>query len=243
MLIIRSVQTFLILFISLIAVEGASAQINMHENERVYKLNFGFTVGINSSNFRIKRSENFVQDDNLLVVETDQGPGFNVGIISDLTIDEHWSLRFIPALSFADRGIDYIFCDSMDNNMNCLTTTLSTQPIESIFTTFPLLLKFSSDRLKNNKVYLIGGFRYTYDWASNSEARLDEEVVKITKSDFSLEYGAGLDIFLPMAKIAFEIKASYGLKNILVPSDAFIFSNALDRLNSRSILFSIHIGG
>ncbi len=216
----------------------------MHDDDPDYKLNFGFTVGVNSSHFRINHSQAFVESDSILVVESGKGQGFNVGIISEFAFNNHWSLRFIPALSFAEKDLDYTICTGIDANGVC-KKELVKKPIESIYTTFPLLMKFSSEKFNNkaNKVYVVGGFRYTYDWASNSEARQDDNVVKITKNDFTIDYGAGLDIYLPMAKIAFEIKASYGLVDILVREPNLIYSNMLDRLNSRSLLFSMHIGG
>lgn len=219
------------------------AQRDMFGNEQEVKLNFGFALGINSTNFRVIHSDVFNISDSILIAQSKKGPGFNVGILTDLKLNEHWSLRFIPALSFAEKSLDYMVCIEKDMNGNCVTQKNVLKKIESIYTTLPLLLKFSSDRFGDNRVYLVGGFAYTYDWSSNAEARNDPDIVKIAQNDFTAEYGAGLDIYLPMAKMSLEVKASYGLIDILVPDDFLIYTSVLQRLNSRGILFSLYIGG
>jgi hypothetical protein len=47
-------------------------------------------------------------------------------------------------------------------------TNLATKQIQSLYLGFPAQVKFLSDRINNFKVYMLGGFNYQYDLASNS---------------------------------------------------------------------------
>lgn len=218
------------------------AQVNMHQDDIARRLNFGFTVGTNVGDFRLRHSSNFVTNDTVLVAESSRGAGFNVGIIADYTLNRYWSIRIVPSASFAEKKLNYLFCSAFSNGV-CTETSPIENGIESIYTTLPILLKYSSERFGNNKVYLIGGARYAYDWASNAEARLARDVVKIRRNDLTFEYGAGLDIYLQLAKISLEIRGSYGLVNLFVPDNTLDIAKVIDRLSSRGILFSLHIGG
>src|SRR3989344_5911506 len=66
-------------------------------------LHFGITLGFNASGFKVYRYES----DTVYVVEPSRGPGFNLGIISDLKIGKHLNMRFIPNLSFAEKRLNY----------------------------------------------------------------------------------------------------------------------------------------
>lgn len=229
----------LILFLIIISL-GSSAQVNMHENDMKHRLNFGFSVATNVGDFRVKHSSNFITNDTVLVAESSNGAGFNVGIIVDYTINRYWSIRTVPAASFALRKLHYNVCEF--NGLVCEEEQVE-NGIESIYTTIPLLFKYSSERFGNNRVYLLTGLQYAYDWASNAEARLADDIVKIKKHDLSFEYGAGLDIYLQLAKISLEIKGSYGMINLLVPDKELDYAKVFDRLSSRGITFSLLIGG
>ena len=220
------------------------AQMNLTKyDERV--LNFGFTIGYNNSNFRAKLHPDFfgALNDTLLEAESSKGPGFNIGIIADVSLNDYFSIRFVPSLSFAEKELNYTVCNGTVINGVCSSTKAQFQSIESIYTALPLLLKYQSKRLKNTRVYIIGGAKYTFDWASNAEARNADDIVKINKNDIALDYGVGFDFYLTMVKVAVELKASYGLTNVLARDVNLIYSRAFDRLSSRSFLLSIHFEG
>jgi hypothetical protein len=49
---------------------------------------FGITLGYNSSNYKIFHSQNFIRNDSFARAESVTGPGFNLGIVSNLKIGE-----------------------------------------------------------------------------------------------------------------------------------------------------------
>ena len=68
---------------------------------------FGITLGYNTSTFRPFQSRDFLRSDSIAVVEGLSGPGFNLGIVTNLKIGDYFDFRFLPTLSFAERELTY----------------------------------------------------------------------------------------------------------------------------------------
>lgn len=162
----------------------------------------------------------FYKFDSLKVIESQPQMGFSLGIITELKIGKYFRLRFIPDLAFAQRDLKYKFAghDTIDR----------VKKTESTFLDFPLSLKLKSERAGNFGGYLIAGVKYTYDLASQKDvdSTPGKEIVKLKRSDYAYEAGGGMDFFLPYFKFAIELKASFGMKNILV-NDNTIYSNSM----------------
>ena len=111
--------------------------------------------------------------------------------------------------------------------------------LPSTIVSFPFQLKFNSDRIGNFRTFLFGGVKYDMDLASNSQARNAEDLVKLNKNDFGVEAGIGFNFFFPFVTFSPEIKISNGLSNIHSRDANLKYSNVLDKLQSRMIVFSI----
>jgi hypothetical protein len=213
-----------------------------HHDQKVY--HFGFSLGFNRMDFALKPIENFhtlglggfttptSEFDTLYSVLSRAENGFNIGIVSNLKLAPQWDLRFIPTLSFGDRNIIY-------HGFKNFAPITRTQQIESTFLDFPLHLKYKSVRMTNSRVFVIGGFKYSYDLASaeDKEELEDEVLARIKKNDFYYEMGVGFEYYFYYFKFATEIKASFGLRDILARENN-MFSNSIDRLNSKIIMVS-----
>ena len=80
-------------------------------------------------------------------------------------------------------------------------------------------------------------------YLSNARAKRAEDLVKIDKYDYGVELGLGFNFFFPSFIFSPEIKISNGLKNIHSRDENLKFSNVLDRITSRMIVFCIHLEG
>ena len=118
-----------------------------------------------------------------------------------------------------------------------------TKRIESVIVSFPLQVKFNSDRIGNFRVYMLGGGKVDFDLASNARARKAEELVKIEKLDYGIEGGVGFNFYFKSFIFSPEIKISNGLKNIHSRDVNLKYSSVLDKIQSRMIVFSIHLEG
>lgn len=201
-------------------------------------IHFGFTLGINRANFIITPAQHFERFDTLKTVTSASKFGFNLGIVSDLRLHKYITLRFIPNLSFAERNLQYYF-EGFD-------TITRTKTVESTFLNFPLDLKLRSKRIKNFGAYIVAGGGYSLDLASKrkvvNSTNPKEQIVKLKRDDFSYEMGAGTEFYFLYFKFAIEAKLSIGLNNLLI-KDNTIYSNSVEKLNSKMILFSITFEG
>jgi hypothetical protein len=147
-------------------------------------------------------------------------------------------LRFNPQLMFIERNIFYKL---KHPDINGLTEIKKT--VESVTMSFPLQIKFQSDRIGNFRVYTLAGIKADIDMASNARAKRAEELVKIEKHDYGPEFGIGFNFFFESFIFSPEIKISNGLRNIHARDENLKFSNVFDRIQSRMIIFSIHLEG
>lgn len=227
----RSKVTLALSFLLAITVaQQATAQRNnpYYDNKRIH---FGFLVGLNGSTFQMmQEAANFAVNDTLQYIRPGWGPGFHLGIIGDLRLAEHATLRLTPTLMFSQRNLAYTF----ENPKNNIERNIQMANID-----IPLLLKLRSDRIGNFRLYLIGGFKYSIDMASQEKVVSDVERVKTLRSDYAYELGLGADIYLPYFKFSPEIKFSQGLQNVLVP-ESHVYSNPLMALSARTIIISFN---
>jgi hypothetical protein len=117
------------------------------------------------------------------------------------------------------------------------------KPVESVIVSFPLQLKLQSDRIGNFRVYMMGGMKADIDLASNARAKKAEDLVKIKKYDYGVELGLGFNFFFESFILSPEIKLSNGLGNIHSRDKNLIYSSVFDKIQSRMIVFSLHIEG
>ena len=227
-----------LLWLAFLLVGGVSvsAQMNVSEFDLKYSkkpYHFGIALGYNISDFKVQHSETFLTSDSIFTAESSRGPGFNLGIISNLKISKRVDLRFIPSLVFAEKRLEYAM----------LENTSQTKTIESIFMSFPVSIKIKSDPHRDFRMYGMAGINYTYDLASNAEARNAEDQVKINRNDFSAEMGIGMEFYFPYFIFRPEVKFSHGLINVHSRDTNLQFSDVLQNLLSRAITFTVHFEG
>jgi len=176
-----------------------------------------------------------LQNDSILSVEPGTSGGLALGLVATANLTRRFEFRFIPQLILG--GSKYFTYHLRYPNE--LEPEYQKKTIPSTIVSFPFQLKFNSDRIDNFRVYMMGGLKYDYDLASNSSARNAENLVKLTKGDFGYEAGIGFNFFLPVVTISPELKVSNGLSNVHSRDANLKYSNVLDKLQSRMIVFSI----
>ena len=214
--------------------------LNLSEFDR-RRFHFGFIIGFNSAHAEIQRKGPQDPLDSLYVIAVDPQSGFNLGIVSSLSITEHLKLRFVPSLSFAQRNVEYYF----KRSNNVWDTDI--KPIESTYVEFPLNFKYKSKRLNNFGAYILGGAKYSLDLIAdenvdNENKRLEDIVLKMQKSTYSLEVGTGVDFYLQYFKFGIELKMSYTLQNTLVQDNTY-YSTPIEALKPRMFLLSFTFEG
>lgn len=238
----RRIHIILLLLVMLVGALPAKAQrpkIKNLQNFDNRTWHFGFTLGYNRNNFIMEEKADFSFSDSILVLQPFRAPGFNLGIVSQLHMSKNWGLRFVPALSFQDRVIQYRFLEP-DGSSSFLE-----KRVESTFLDFPINLKWRTDRVNNFAAYVVTGGKYSIDMASQQDVNNNlgpDAIIKIKKHDFSYEFGAGMDFFLQYFKFGIEGKVSIGIPNVLL-DDGSRFSSPIESLNTRGFLISFTFEG
>jgi len=119
--------------------------------------------------------------------------------------------------------------------------SVTQKKVQSISLTLPIQLKFSSDRINNFKVYMMGGVKAEYDLASNAGARKAENLIKLNRLDYGVEAGVGFHFYFPMFVLTPELKIGWGLGNLHSRDKNLKFSSTIDKINSRIISFSFTV--
>ena len=234
----QTVKKVLALFCVLFSLQGFSQKVlfqEEHDNKPYY---FGITLSTNLARFKTALHPYFLQQDTVLVAEPMNSGGFALGLSATARLTNRFEARFNPQLAFLDRNIFYKL-RVPDKELG----TDVTKKIESVLVTFPLHVKFNSDRIGNFRVYMLGGGKVDFDLASNARARNAEELVKIEKLDYGIEAGLGFNFYFPSFIFSPEIKISNGLNNIHSRDANLKYSNVFDKIQSRMIVFSIHLEG
>jgi|SRR5688572_29853550 len=238
-LMIRSVCCFLLGFIFLF--QQASAQsireLNLydHDTKPYY---FGITLGANMARFQTELHSRFLEYDSVYVAEPANSGGITLGLLVTTRISNRFQARFNPQLMFIERSLIYKLKYPDSDG-----ATDVTKQVESVTISFPVQIKFQSDRIGNFRVYMMAGIKGEIDLASNARAKRAEDLVKINKFDYGPELGLGFNFFFPSFILSPEIKISNGLNNIHSRDENLKFSNVFDNIYSRMIVFSIHIEG
>jgi hypothetical protein len=195
------------------------------------KIHFGFSLGINALNFNINKNDNFLDNDSLLSMLSQDQKGFNLGIVSNLRLGKYTDLRFIPTLVFGERILNYQFTDQ--NN-----ESLKTKRIESTLIDFPISLKYKSERYNNFRTYVMCGVKYSLDIASQSTIDDEgQELVKLNNHDIMIEGGFGIDFYLQYFKFSPQIKISHGIINIL-SRDKTVYTQTINNLKTSGWMLS-----
>jgi Outer membrane protein beta-barrel domain len=202
---------------------------------------FGLSLSAVYSRFQIEHNPSFLQQDTILVAEPGNTPGISLRLVAATNLTNRFELRFNPGLIFTDRPILYKlnhqYSGDIDQGYNV------TKSVESIITTFPLDIKFKSDRIGNFRVYMLGGGKIDIDLASNAKKRKADDQVKIQKYSYGIEGGIGFNFYRKSVTVSPEIKISNGLNNLHERNPNLNYSRVLDRIQSRMIIFTIHLEG
>jgi hypothetical protein len=218
---------------------GKDPIINL-ENFQQQRLYFGFYLGFNSYDFKIDYKT--VSED----IQTKKNTGFNVGLVADLRLHEHVSLRFEPGLYYTKRDLQYpeSYFPTTPNNSDKL------REVNSTYIHFPLLLKFSSLRTGNVRPYLLGGVSATLNLSSNAKSIDDnyEDRFRVKSWTTNYELGFGIDIYSEYFIFSPSIRGVFGLNDELIqdtnmpPGETSPWTGNIDSLKSRAVLinFTFH---
>jgi hypothetical protein len=180
-----------------------------------YKLyHFGISIGMNFQDILLaNRGVATETGETWFATIPDYSPGFSAGLLADLYVNPYMNLRFTPMLHFGDKTFQFV---EPESNQSYRTV------VRSNYLTAPLDLKIRSVRLNNYRPYVIAGA-----YAAIDLGRKTDEAVYLKPMDYGLTIGIGCDFYLPIIKVAPELRFSFGLPDVIMHERTDLTDNSL----------------
>ena len=170
------------------------------------KIHYGFYLGINQNDFKLNLRNSTIFEADITVEST---YGFNVGLIAELRLHKNLSVRLEPGLVSNSKKIVFNHLTTSSNPQD------SIREIGSTYLHFPVVFKFSTDRYKNIRPYLLAGVSYDHNFSSNEGNQDDNSAgqFRMKTSNFMYEVGMGIDIYLAFFKFSPSIRGVFAINN------------------------------
>ncbi len=177
------------LFLITIIVQAKAQDKQIYREERDNApYYFGLSLGYNNSYLHPEKHPLFLQNDSVLSVEPGASGGIALGLLATARLNKRFEARFHPQLILGgSKYLTYVI-----KYPSPIEPAIQKKTIPSTIVSFPLQMKFNSDRIGNFRVYMLGGFKYDIDVASNAGALDAENLVKLRKSYLGYEAGLAL---------------------------------------------------
>ena len=137
--------------------------------------------------------------------------GFNVGLIGNMRISEHFDLRLEPGLIISKRILNYPTTYFQGQEF---TQADLVREVQSTYIHIPLLLKISTKRINNFKPFIVGGFSTAINLSSNEDNPDDNTVGQFRQTSNTLFYelGFGIDFYLFWFKFTPSVRGVFAIK-------------------------------
>ncbi|WP_158638385.1 type IX secretion/gliding motility protein PorT/SprT [Panacibacter ginsenosidivorans] len=198
---------------------------------------FGIHLAYNNTYLHPSKSYKFLQDDSILTAEPGASGGVALGFLATFRYDNRFEFRLNPNLVIG--GAKY-FTYTLKNPLPGEALTQKKTLPSSIFT-FPVQVKFNSDRIDNFRVYLLLDGYVSTDLMANAGNRNAEDLIKLKKNDYGVETGIGCNLYMKFVTLSPELKFTYGMANLHARDANLKYSSVFDKLQSRMITFSLNI--
>ena len=197
----------------------AMAQMDRRVQNKPYidlrPLHFGILVGMNLQDIEFENTgpQTIIDDDGttheeLILCDADKwNPGFSVGVLGELRLSNHLSLRFTPTMHFGAKHLTFLNMKVLDEQGNPLRQI---QDMKNTYVSLPIDLKFAAPRWNNHRPYIMAGINPTMNLTSG-----EQDMVRIKRYNTMAEIGVGCDFYLPFFKLIPELKFCFGLGDVL----------------------------
>ena len=200
------------------AILTATAQERKIQNKPYIDLrpmHFGILVGMNLQDIEfdnvgpqtITLDDGTTQESTILCDADKWNAGFSVGVLADLRLSQHLNLRFAPSMHFGAKHLLFRNLTETDSEGRPMEAT---QDMKNTYIALPIDLKFSAQRWNNYRPYITAGVSPMINLTSKNQ-----EYIQLKRSDFFVEVGLGVDLYLPFFKLIPDLKFCYSLRDAL----------------------------
>ena len=133
-------------------------------------------------------------------------PGFSVGLIGEMRLNNYFNLRLAPAFHMGQYNVSFDTQKGSQNYKN----------IPSQIMRIPLYIRYSAVRIENYKPYILAGGGIDLEWNIDKDP---ENPILFKKIDYFTEFGVGCTFYTEYLRFSLEAKYSIGFNNKFVPFD------------------------
>ena len=196
---------------------------------------YGFLAGICLQDIEYENNGFIDEDGNQWFTDVpNYDPGFSVGILGEMRINNYIALRAIPTMHFGEKNTWFYNQTTGEHNI---------QNMKSTYISLPIDVKISAERFNNYRPYVMCGINPIYDLTVKKQRNL-----LLKNFDCMLEVGMGCDFYLPFFKLCPEIKFCYGLTNIInknrtdiTEATPMVYTNSVNSGRNKMIVFTFYI--
>lgn len=202
-------------------------------------VHFGFSLGLNFMAYGVTDSEQEINGQTYHARVSNMLPGFSVGFITDVRLSRHINLRVLPTLNFGQMTVNY----KTESGVPVEGSSGNKAEVLSLPLAIPLVLKWSAEREKNYRPYLIAGGGVSFDFAGQKERPIYQKM-----TDYFVTFGFGCDLYLSWFKLCPEIKYQVGFANALTPVEErpelakgdYFYTQAIRRLRNQMLTITFN---
>ena len=239
------------LFLLVVVATAALAQQRKVQNKPyidLRPLHFGIHIGLNLQDVELRNvgpqlielPDQEPTERTILGDADTWNPGFSVGVVADMRLSQHFSLRVAPTMHFGSKHLT--FRDLQDLN-DAGQPRETSQDMKNTYIAVPVDLKFSAQRFNNYRPYLMAGISPMLNLSSK-----DQDYTHLKRFDAMIEVGMGCDYYLPFFKLIPELKFCFSLANVfdkkhaseLTDASKLPFANSVNAATSKMIVLTFY---
>lgn len=198
-------------------------------------MHFGIQIGLNMQDVEMRNIGPQLitlpeqeSSEQLVLVDADTwNPGFSVGVVADMRLSQHLSLRVSPTMHFGSKHL--VFRNFKDLN-DAGHPRETTQDLKNTYIAMPVDLKFSAQRFNNYRPYMIAGVSPMINLSGK-----DQDFIHLKRYDTMVEIGLGCDYYLPFFKLIPELKFCFSLSDTFDPKHADELTDVTKQAFARGI--------
>ena len=198
------------------------------------RLHYGFFVGTHLQDMEFVNNGYVTPEGEAWYADiAEYNPGFSVGVLADLRLSTHFSLRALPTMHFGQNSI--VFREQNSGEV-------SRQQVKTTYLALPLHVKYSAERFNNYRPYVTAGVNPMLNLTVKKQKQL-----LLKNFDFMVEVGMGCDFYLPFFKLIPEVKFAFSLLDVLekdrkdlLDMNYLKYTQSVDKVVSKTIQLSFY---
>jgi hypothetical protein len=202
----KSFAVVIIWFLSTTLVFAQQTRRHFQADYDAKNTRFGYFIGITNTHLNLKFNNFFVNTSTSYSIVSPASYGIKMGGLVNFRINDYYDFRILPTVAIQSRNLEY---------RTASNSQVQTLGRESAWFEIPVMVKYKSERRGNARMYVFGGMRYGVE--TNAINRTNKQKFSTKSSNFSVEYGLGLELFREYFKFAPELHFSHGISNLIDP--------------------------